>query len=118
MTTQVTLTATGGGLKDQPVAFAGHAQVLIGRSRDCSLRVDDPTVSRRHCLIEVGDEAAFVWDLRSLNGTVVNGHLLRGREGLCRLHDGDELRLGDSTFRVGLAPAPSETEPAPSALSA
>ena len=118
MTTQVTLTATEGELKDHPLVFAGLSQVLIGRSRDCALRVDDPTVSRRHCLIEVGDEAAFVWDLRSLNGTAVNGHLLRGSGGLCRLHDGDELRLGDSTFRVGLAPAPGEPEPCLGALSA
>jgi len=118
MTTRVTLMATEGERKDQPLDFAGLAQVLIGRSRDCSLRLGDPTVSRRHCLIEVGDEAAFVWDLRSLNGTIVNGHLLGGRGAQCRLHDGDELRLGDSTFRVHLTPAPGEPEPCPGAPAA
>jgi pSer/pThr/pTyr-binding forkhead associated (FHA) protein len=126
MTTQVTLTATEGALKNQRFDFAGQAQVLIGRSPACSLRLDDPTVSRRHCLVEVGDEAAWVWDLRSLNGTIVNGHALGAwpvsgkaglsREALCRLHDGDELRVGDTTFRVGLkaaGPASAEPEPEP-----
>src|SRR5262249_22545089 len=76
------------------------------RSKVCSLRLDDPTVSRRHCLIEVGADGAWVRDLESCNGTVVNAELLRpaGRDGraLLRLHDGDKLRVGSQAFHVGV----------------
>src|SRR5262245_26949725 len=116
MTTQFILTATEGAQKDHEFVFTEQAQVLIGRSPACSLRLDDPTVSRRHCLVEIGEAAAWVWDLHSLNGTIVNGRALgaqvptgaraaRSQEGLRRLRDGDELRVGTHVFRVGVRTA-------------
>ena len=126
MITRVILTATEGVLEGQEFAFAGQEEeVVIGRSVSCSLRLDDSAVSRRHCLLDVGGEWAWVRDLGSLNGTFVNGQdigrHLRDAEtgapaagGFKRLRDGDELRLGDHTFRVGVRTAdPSEDEAAP-----
>jgi pSer/pThr/pTyr-binding forkhead associated (FHA) protein len=114
MATHLILTATAGPLKGQELAFIGQGQVLIGRASDCSLRLaDDPTVSRRHCLVGINQQGAWVWDLEGLNGTFVNGALVGhcradGKEGalalrlLRLLHDGDELRVGTHTFRVGM----------------
>jgi len=114
MAIQVMLTGTGGALEGQEFTFAGQVEVVIGRSRLCSLQLDDQAVSRQHCLLDVGGEGAWVRDLGSRNGTFVNGQdigrLLRHAQtgepvvgGFKRLHDGDELRLGDQAFRIGVS---------------
>jgi hypothetical protein len=63
----------------------------IGRSIAADIRLDDPSVSRRHALVvsEPG-EALRVLDDRSLNGVFVNGELVEWG----RLADGDELSIG------------------------
>jgi predicted RNA-binding Zn-ribbon protein involved in translation (DUF1610 family) len=63
----------------------------IGRSFSADIRLDDPTVSRRHALIvktEGGD--LRVLDDRSLNGLFVNGDQVEWSH----LRDGDELEIG------------------------
>src|SRR5467141_504060 len=47
--------------------------MTIGTADDVDVRVDDPSVSRRHCVVEPRDEQVFVRDLGSTNGTLVNG---------------------------------------------
>jgi FHA domain/Zinc-ribbon containing domain len=63
----------------------------IGRSVSADVRLDDPSVSRRHALIvcEPG-EPLRILDDRSLNGVLVNGDLIEWG----RLADGDELAIG------------------------
>jgi transcriptional regulator with AAA-type ATPase domain len=51
-------------------------QLVIGRSPECDLRVDHPSVSRRHARIHVGD-VIRVEDLGSANGTLVGDRTLR-----------------------------------------
>ena len=69
----------------------------IGRSANADLRLDDPSVSRRHALIvaEPGRRLR-VLDDRSLNGVIVNGVPTEWTE----LGDGDELAIG--RFRLYL----------------
>jgi len=63
----------------------------IGRSVTADVRLDDPSVSRRHALIVSEDgEALRVLDDRSLNGVFVNGNLVEWG----KLADGDELAIG------------------------
>jgi hypothetical protein len=63
----------------------------IGRSANADLRLDDPSVSRRHALViaEPGQDLR-VLDDRSLNGVFVNGEAVE----LEPLRDGDELAIG------------------------
>jgi predicted nucleic acid-binding Zn-ribbon protein len=63
----------------------------IGRSANADIRLDDPSVSRRHALIvsELPD-ALRVLDDRSLNGVFLNGEIVEWG----RLADGDELAIG------------------------
>jgi FHA domain/Zinc-ribbon containing domain len=63
----------------------------IGRSVAADVRLDDPSVSRRHALVvsEPG-EPLRVLDDRSLNGVFVNGEEVEWG----RLGDGDELSIG------------------------
>jgi hypothetical protein len=82
------------------VAFEtdGHARVVplqegwtrIGRSLSAHIRLDDPTVSRRHALIYRDAQDAKVLDDRSLNGVFRNGE----RVELSELEDGDTLTIG------------------------
>lgn len=63
----------------------------IGRSSTADLRLDDPSVSRRHALIVAEpDKELRVLDDRSLNGVFVNGHSVEW----CALRDRDELAIG------------------------
>lgn len=46
---------------------------IIGRSSMADIVVPVDGMSRRHCLIEVKDEAIFVTDLGSVNGVLIEG---------------------------------------------
>jgi FHA domain/Zinc-ribbon containing domain len=63
----------------------------IGRSATADLRLDDPSVSRRHALIVAEPGRGLrVLDDRSLNGVMLNGEEVEW----ARLGDGDELAIG------------------------
>jgi FHA domain-containing protein len=63
----------------------------IGRSGAADVRLDDPSVSRRHALIvSEADESLRVLDDRSLNGVFLNGDVVEWG----KLEDGDELTIG------------------------
>lgn len=63
----------------------------IGRSPKADLRLDDPSVSRRHALVVAEPGTALrVLDDRSLNGVLVNGEPVEWG----KLEDGDELAIG------------------------
>ena len=76
-------------------------RVLIGRSKDCDIQLEDPNVSRRHA--ELRQEGASYWivDLDSTNGIEVNGRRLKRS----KLEDGDRIVLGETevTFRRELS---------------
>lgn len=98
--------------------FAAPTSCVIGRDRDCNLRLNQglltETLSRHHCRIDVGQQGAFVRDLSSRNGTFVNGTKIgqrtRGKPITTNpdpgprhcLADGDRLRIGEIEFGVGL----------------
>jgi predicted nucleic acid-binding Zn-ribbon protein len=62
----------------------------VGRSLAADVRLDDPTVSRRHALIVRQADGVRVLDDRSLNGIFVNGK----RVEWSGLKDGDEIVIG------------------------
>ena len=62
----------------------------VGRSLAADVRLDDPTISRRHALIVRGPDGVRVLDDRSLNGVFVNGARVEWRQ----LADGDEIVVG------------------------
>ena len=75
---------------------------LIGRDRDCSVRIDSTTLSRHHARIVVANGAATVEDLGSKNGTQVNGHPVT--EPLL-LDDCDRIQLGSVTVTYRVLPS-------------
>jgi DNA-directed RNA polymerase subunit RPC12/RpoP len=83
----------------------------VGRAVTSDIRLDDPTVSRRHALlVRAADDEIRLLDDRSLNGVRVNGKAVEWGT----LADGDELGIGRfRLYLVALEPAGSRSsEPA------
>src|SRR3954452_21858976 len=69
----------------------------IGRSQSADIRLDDPTVSRRHAVVVRTPEGDLrVLDDRSMNGILVNGEPVDWSP----LADGDELQIGRYPLNV------------------
>lgn len=67
--------------------------LVLGRSTDADVRIDDPGVSRRHCEIRTGTPST-IQDLGSTNGIVVDGqHTTRAT-----LRDGSRIVVGQTTI--------------------
>ena len=66
--------------------------VVVGRSRDCDIRLEDPNVSRHHA--EIRQEGATYWvvDLGSTNGVEVNGRRVKR----AKLEDADRMTMGST----------------------
>ena len=66
-------------------------RVTIGRRSDCDIVLPERQVSRCHAQIERDDNGYLLRDLRSKNGTHVDGEEVR--ETPYRLKDGDEIQI-------------------------
>lgn len=75
---------------------------MIGRHAECQIRPKSKSVSRRHCILHLDDQALKVMDLRSTSGTTLNGKKIRSGKWR-ELADSDSLRLGKILFEVRLA---------------
>lgn len=74
-----------------------HDKFLIGRHDDCHLRPKSESISRRHCAIVRKDGKILMVDLKSRNGTIVNGKKLDPKKAKV-LKDGDEIKVGKLEF--------------------
>jgi putative nucleotidyltransferase with HDIG domain len=81
---------------DRIVPLAPGVTLTAGRTAQCDLQLDDPSVSRRHCTIAFRDGLLHVTDLDSANGTFINERPVR--DGTAR--PGDLLRLGAAVLEV------------------
>ena len=86
------LIVTSGVLAGQVFSFSDSA--VIGRGQFSDVRLNDPTVSRRHARLVFTDNVLQIEDLGSTNGTSVDGAVVApgARQAL---HAGIRLRLGD-----------------------
>lgn len=74
-------------------------KLLIGRSEECDVRPLSDEVSRRHCVVTVGPADAWIEDLKSRNGTFVNGDRIEAAT-RTKLADGDLIRVGSLELKV------------------
>ncbi len=71
--------------------------LTVGRSPDCDLVIDDPSVSKHHATLQWDDRSkrVLVEDQKSSNGTHLNGEQLHVKMGV---KDGDTISFGDARF--------------------
>jgi FHA domain-containing protein len=76
-----------------------NERVVLGRSRECDITIDDPNVSRRHAEIRRENGAYWIVDLKSTNGIEVNGERVQR----ARLTHADTILIGKTelTFEHG-----------------
>ncbi len=77
----------------QDVAL-GNEPLSIGRDADNSVVLHDPHVSRHHARITTDDGAFWIEDLKSQNGTLLNGQVAIERR---KLEPGDQFLIGAAT---------------------
>ena len=80
---------SGGNRTGQSFPLQGE-RMVIGRTPQAEIFLDDVTVSRDHAVLVRRSGAWFLDDSGSLNGTYVN----RRRVDSHKLEDGDELQIG------------------------
>jgi hypothetical protein len=88
--------------------------IIIGRDDGADVLIDNPSVSRRHAEIRLGDDGWVVEDLGSSNGTFVRGSKIEGPQALGL---GDEVGFGKFSIVFGKALGEGE-HAAPAATSA
>ncbi|MCH7726121.1 MAG: SpoIIE family protein phosphatase [Planctomycetes bacterium] len=77
--------------------FDLHRQeCLIGREAACQIVLRTRTVSRQHARIVRETDGFYVEDMRSVNGTGLNGQRIEGRT---RLQDGDHVQIYDTVLK-------------------
>lgn len=81
---------------------------LLGRSRDCRVRLNSTRVSRRHARITIDGDAALIEDCGSRNGTWVGGTRATGR---VRLKDGDDIVIDAIRMRFRILAPGAGAEP-------
>ena len=103
-----TLTYTGDdGVIGHVTIDADQPIVKIGRHKECAIRTDNGTVSRRHCQIVFSGTDYKVFDLGSSNGT----YYQRKRIAEHVLQSGDVFHCGN--FKVEFSEEPVVADGAP-----
>jgi ABC-type multidrug transport system ATPase subunit/pSer/pThr/pTyr-binding forkhead associated (FHA) protein len=115
-------TGVGGAAPQLRIQLPGHPEatfaitrprVTIGRDPGNDLVLDSPIVSRRHAELELRDDAVWLRDLGSANGTAVNGRPIAEHA----LRDGDIIRIGDTQGNsVGLVFRRPSAGPSPGTI--
>jgi pSer/pThr/pTyr-binding forkhead associated (FHA) protein len=78
--------------------------LVLGRGRSAELMLAEPTLSRAHVAVGYDGGGFFMQDLRSTNGTMLNGE----RRERAQLRDGDEIQIGRMHLLVRLPSAEAE----------
>lgn len=68
----------------------------FGRSSSADMQIEDGSVSRQHCVFHVEEATIGIADAGSSSGTFVNAERIQRKI----LHDGDEIRIGNTKLRV------------------
>jgi hypothetical protein len=87
------LRGLSGSVSGKSFALSGNTMV-VGRSPDCAVRLDESSVSSEHARLVRDDEGWRVINLLSTNGTFVNDKKISN----AAINDGDHIRFGAAEF--------------------
>ena len=71
------------------------AELIIGRSHEANVQLQETSISRAHARLFGSGNQVFVEDLKSANGTYLNGQKLAFPQ---QLRDGDKITIGSTTI--------------------
>jgi hypothetical protein len=94
----ITLTVVSGPEKGLALTLS-TPRIVIGR-KGADFALNDPEISRHHCVLEVRDRFVNLKDLDSTNGTFFEEERVRAAV----LEDGAEFRVGSSAIRLTFQP--------------
>jgi pSer/pThr/pTyr-binding forkhead associated (FHA) protein len=83
----------------QKRAITVRLPILVGRSEEAKFRIQQDSVSRRHCEFFTTDDAVFVRDLESTNGTFLDDEEIVADTPTV-VPSGTVVRVGGVAFRV------------------
>jgi hypothetical protein len=106
---EVKLMVLEGKHKDREIPLP-ETIFLIGRDRQCHIRPHCQLVSQLHCAIAAWGGKVRVRDLKSRNGTFLNGQPIRGE---VVVKDGDKLQVGTLVFAFEIRNEKGLPVPAP-----
>jgi DNA-binding winged helix-turn-helix (wHTH) protein len=87
-------------IKDGTRVPLENGETILGRDVEDGVRIESPTVSRRHARILITADGATIEDLKSKNGTFVGDEPVRAK---AALRDRDEIRVGSVVLRFRMA---------------
>jgi pSer/pThr/pTyr-binding forkhead associated (FHA) protein len=93
------ITALVGMMAGKEFVLKRGSEYDVGRDEILEVYLDDPTVSRRHARLRADEGSVVVMDLRSTNGTFINGEKVKRKVAL----PGDRVRFGEVGFKLELA---------------
>lgn len=70
-------------------------QIVIGRGTECTIRLDDKDVSRRHASLQPFGTDYYIMDMGSTNGTLVNDSPVEKK----MLNHGDRISIGQQVLQ-------------------
>ncbi|NBC49690.1 MAG: ATP-binding cassette domain-containing protein [Gammaproteobacteria bacterium] len=97
---------TQGSARDGQAAAMQGNDLVIGRLAGCGLQIDSPLISREHARLSLREDSVLVEDLKSTNGTWVNGARIAGPT---PIHPGDRIAFASFVYLfTGTALVPAE----------
>jgi hypothetical protein len=79
---------------EQREVVLDQTDAVVGRDSTANIPIDDPLASRQHCRIVRDDNVYWLEDMRSLNGTQVNGEPISRRQ----LAPNDRISIGETVL--------------------
>lgn len=84
-----------------------EGKYILGRSEDCQVTIPDPGISKKHAALEVDEQGVIISDLKSSNGTFLNGVKIQESE----IHNKDKVSICSTTFDIVKAKASAPAFP-------
>jgi predicted Ser/Thr protein kinase len=104
---RVELRFVRGARAGQNVPLDDNQSVVVGRGVETSFRIQDPSISRRHCQITNSQQGVLIADLGSSNGTYVNGQRISS---WTQLKLNDQVILGNNEIHIAPVAVSSSTQ--------
>jgi len=89
------LAVTRGARLGEVLPLSEESAISIGRARANDVVLDDSSVSSQHCRVRPEQGRFVLYDLKSTNGTLVNGRRVERHP----LEEGDVVQVGETSLQ-------------------